>query len=158
MTTAISRPIAVAVPDPDGPGWRLHSACRNVDPELFWPVGNTAAAIAQAKEAKAVCRGCTVRVQCLRWALDSGEDTGVAGGMSARERRALHHRPAKWSDRDAKMDVLLRYGRAELEALAAEGHSPSVIASRLGATTQVVTFALEDLAAQNASAGKGCAA
>ena len=33
--------------------WRSKAACLSVDPELFFPIGNTGPAIAQAAEAKA---------------------------------------------------------------------------------------------------------
>ncbi len=72
--------------------WRSYAACRDVDPELFCPIGNTGTALIQIEEAKQVCRGCQVREECLRWALDSGEDSGVWGGLSEDERRALKRR------------------------------------------------------------------
>jgi WhiB family redox-sensing transcriptional regulator len=36
--------------------WRHHAACREVDPELFFPIGNTGPALLQIEEAKRVCR------------------------------------------------------------------------------------------------------
>jgi WhiB family transcriptional regulator, redox-sensing transcriptional regulator len=72
--------------------WRNHAACRDVDPELFFPIGNTGPAVIQIEEAKQVCRRCQVREECLRWALDSGQDSGVWGGLSEDERRALKRR------------------------------------------------------------------
>ena len=35
--------------------WRDRAACLDVDPELFFPIGNTGPALAQIEEAKAVC-------------------------------------------------------------------------------------------------------
>jgi len=75
--------------------WRHRSACLDEDPELFFPIGNTGPAILQIEEAKAVCRRCEVREQCLSWALESGQDHGVWGGMSEDERRALKRRTAR---------------------------------------------------------------
>jgi WhiB family redox-sensing transcriptional regulator len=75
--------------------WRHHSACLDEDPELFFPIGNTGPAILQIEEAKVVCRRCDVRDQCLQWALESGQDHGVWGGMSEDERRALKRRNAR---------------------------------------------------------------
>ena len=51
--------------------------------------------IAQAAEAKAVCRECTVQAICLQWALDNNQDSGVWGGMSEEERRSLKRRAAR---------------------------------------------------------------
>ena len=59
--------------------WRHESACRDEDPELFFPIGNTGPAILQIEEAKQVCRRCEVREQCLAWALEAGRSmTGFA--------------------------------------------------------------------------------
>ena len=52
-------------------------------------------AIAQIEEAKAVCRRCEVIDTCLKWAIESGQDAGVWGGMSEDERRALKRRNAR---------------------------------------------------------------
>ena len=56
--------------------WRHQSACREEDPELFFPVGNTGPAITQIEEAKKVCNRCVVKEACLAWALESGQDAG----------------------------------------------------------------------------------
>lgn len=72
--------------------WRHRAACRDVDPELFFPIGNTGPAILQIEEAKQVCRRCDVSDACLRWALESGQESGVWGGMGEDERRALRRR------------------------------------------------------------------
>lgn len=75
--------------------WRHRAACRDVDPELFFPIGNTGPAILQIEEAKQVCRRCDVNDACLRWALESGQDSGVWGAMGEDERRALKRRTAR---------------------------------------------------------------
>ncbi|MFD0683018.1 WhiB family transcriptional regulator [Actinomadura fibrosa] len=75
--------------------WRHRAACRDVDPELFFPIGNTGPAILQIEEAKQVCKRCDVTDACLRWALESGQDSGVWGGMGEDERRALKRRTAR---------------------------------------------------------------
>jgi WhiB family redox-sensing transcriptional regulator len=49
----------------------------------------------QIEQAKAVCRRCPVSQQCLAWALESGQDAGVWGGLSEDERRALKRRNAR---------------------------------------------------------------
>ena len=69
--------------------WRDHAACRNTDPELFFPIGTTGPALRQIGEAKRICRACPVRAQCLAWALDNGITDGVWGGTTEDERRAI---------------------------------------------------------------------
>jgi WhiB family transcriptional regulator, redox-sensing transcriptional regulator len=88
--------------------WRHEAACREVDPELFFPIGNTGPALLQIEEAKQVCRRCSVMDECLRWAIDSGQDAGVWGGMSEDERRALKRRTIRLR---ARAHVLPARGR-----------------------------------------------
>ena len=75
--------------------WRHRAICRDEDPELFFPIGNTGPAMLQIEQAKAVCRRCPVIQECLTWALESGQDAGVWGGLSEDERRALKRRNAR---------------------------------------------------------------
>lgn len=84
--------------------WRHHAACRNSDPELFFPVGNTGPALLQIEDAKAVCRRCDVVDQCLEWALETGQDAGVWGNASEDERRAMKRRAARARSRMATQD------------------------------------------------------
>ena len=60
--------------------WRDQAACRDIDPELFFPIGNAGPALVQIGQAKQVCGQCPVRVPCLEWALESGQEAGVWGG------------------------------------------------------------------------------
>lgn len=75
--------------------WRDRAACLEEDPELFFPIGNTGPATLQIEEAKTVCARCDVVETCLNWAIESGQDSGVWGGMSEDERRALKRRKAR---------------------------------------------------------------
>jgi WhiB family redox-sensing transcriptional regulator len=70
-------------------GWRHQAACVDEDPELFFPVGTTGPAVAQAERAKAVCRVCPVAADCLDWALETSQDAGIWGGLDEEERRRL---------------------------------------------------------------------
>lgn len=72
--------------------WRHLAACREEDPELFFPIGTTGPALLQVEQAKAVCRSCSVIDDCLSWAMESGQDSGVWGGLSEEERFALKRR------------------------------------------------------------------
>ena len=47
--------------------WRHEALCRDEDPELFFPVGNSGPALAQIASAKLVCNRCPVTNQCLAW-------------------------------------------------------------------------------------------
>lgn len=69
--------------------FRTRAICKDEDPELFFPVGNTGPALAQIAEAKRVCLRCPVTSECLAWALEKGQDAGVWGAMSEDERRQL---------------------------------------------------------------------
>jgi WhiB family redox-sensing transcriptional regulator len=73
-------------PDDDatGGGWQDRALCAQTDPEAFFPEkgGST-------REAKMVCRGCDVRVECLEYALAHDERFGIWGGLSERERRRM---------------------------------------------------------------------
>lgn len=70
--------------------FREFALCRDVDPELFFPVAvpGSPAYDGQVARAKAVCADCPVRAECLAFALDAIDD-GVAGGLDAAERAAL---------------------------------------------------------------------
>ena len=74
--------------------WREHALCRDTDPELFFPVGTTGSALVQIAEAKRVCAECAARVECLDFALTTNQDSGIWGGLSEEERRAIRRRRA----------------------------------------------------------------
>ncbi|MFI5735861.1 WhiB family transcriptional regulator [Kribbella sp. NPDC051587] len=70
-------------------GWILAAACREEDPELFFPIGTTGPSLLQAEAAKRVCARCPVQPDCLDWALETGQDAGIWGGTTDTERRLL---------------------------------------------------------------------
>jgi WhiB family redox-sensing transcriptional regulator len=72
--------------DAAGIDWRHYAACRDVDPDLFFPLGTGGASLPQIEQAKQVCRTCPVSKACLRWALDNTAG-GVWGGTTEEERR-----------------------------------------------------------------------
>jgi WhiB family redox-sensing transcriptional regulator len=76
----------------DKADWRQRAACRNLSPDLFFPVGSSGAALAQIEKAKQICRSCPSRAQCLEFALTSNQESGVWGGTSEEERRLLRKR------------------------------------------------------------------
>ena len=73
-------------------GWRARAACRDVDPELFFPTAESGPVRdAQVTAAKTVCAGCPVRAECLAEAL-ARIPYGIAGGLTEQERTRLRRR------------------------------------------------------------------
>lgn len=64
--------------------WASQALCAQADPYLFY--SDSPNAIAQAK---AICRRCPVRSECLAHAIKTREDYGVWGGLDRDERRRL---------------------------------------------------------------------
>ena len=64
--------------------WMQTGACREEDPDLFFPErgGDFAAP-------KEVCARCDVKDECLTYAMDNHIQFGIWGGTSERERRKL---------------------------------------------------------------------
>lgn len=75
---------------PEGESWQDYGNCLGVDPDLFFPERG-----ASTREAKEVCRGCPVKVDCLEFALVNGEKFGIWGGYSERERRRMRRQRAQ---------------------------------------------------------------
>jgi WhiB family redox-sensing transcriptional regulator len=69
--------------------WQQDAVCREVDPELFFPLGEGGAAAVQAEEAKAVCHTCPVMGACLDSALAHGNPEGIWGGTTETERKSI---------------------------------------------------------------------
>lgn len=70
--------------------WRDRARCAGLDTELFFPLSDGA----ERPEVEGVlryCHGCPVRIECLTWALEHGED-GIWGGTTARQREAMRKR------------------------------------------------------------------
>lgn len=60
--------------------WRSDAACREVDPELFFPTMGDGMKLA-AKQAKNICKSCPVQDACLDEALANDEKYGIFGGV-----------------------------------------------------------------------------
>ena len=56
--------------------WRDRAACRDADPDLFFPLLGES-----ADPARAICAACAVRAECLTLARARGEQFGVWGGV-----------------------------------------------------------------------------
>lgn len=66
--------------------WLDAGACRNEDPELFFPITSSGPSAEQIEAAKAVCQRCGVQDQCLHYALESHQSYGIWGGTSEEDR------------------------------------------------------------------------
>jgi WhiB family redox-sensing transcriptional regulator len=72
--------------------WWTRAACASADPELFFPISHSGAALRQVARAKAICACCPIQPECLSYALGAGSIQGVWGGMTEAERRRLARR------------------------------------------------------------------
>jgi len=72
--------------------WLDYAACRDSDPDLFFPATDVSPGRAQVEAAKKVCRPCPVKGTCLSRALDYGPEAGIWGGTTEAERRLLRRR------------------------------------------------------------------
>jgi len=64
--------------------WQDEANCKGANADLFFPERG-----ASTRSAKAICRECEVRADCLEFAIVTGEKFGIWGGMSERERRRV---------------------------------------------------------------------
>ncbi len=77
----------------DADEWRKLAACKDTEPDLFFPVGTTGLAIDQIEAAKQVCYKCEVIEPCLDFAIATNQESGIWGGTSEEER---HHLRKVW--------------------------------------------------------------
>jgi hypothetical protein len=82
-----------SVPDtaPRPTDWLSKAPCK-ADPEAMFPRSTSLEGI---QKAKAFCRRCTAVDRCLQWALETGEEHGVWGGLTEEERRTRRRRAAR---------------------------------------------------------------
>lgn len=78
-------------------GWQFEARCRGSDANLFFTpthLEDKEERTAREGQAKAICSACTVRNQCLEFALATRESHGIWGGLNELERRHLITRKA----------------------------------------------------------------
>jgi hypothetical protein len=61
--------------------WRSQAACVGYPMDMFFDVMQDG-----GRSAKSVCDTCPVQFECLEWSCDTGEQHGIFGGKSPRER------------------------------------------------------------------------
>ncbi|MCW2527286.1 MAG: WhiB family regulatory protein [Pseudonocardiales bacterium] len=71
--------------------WQSRAACRGADTSLFFHPFNERGTDRRRRErnAKAICGGCPVKVECLQWALSVHEPYGTWGGLTVGEREEI---------------------------------------------------------------------
>ena len=74
--------------------WRNQAICRDTDPDLFFPIGTTGQALVQIDRAKEVCDVCPVKADCLDYALETNQDSGIWGGLDEEQRRNIRRQAA----------------------------------------------------------------
>lgn len=68
--------------------WMDEAACAKIGaPDLWFP--HPGQVSTESRAVVDVCRGCPVRLDCLQFALDNGEQHGIWGGLTVTERDQL---------------------------------------------------------------------
>ena len=75
----------------DLPDWYDDAACLGADADLFFPTqgGNSRDGRSRTEQAREICAGCPVIVECLAYAQADKIPFGIWGGTSPRERMKL---------------------------------------------------------------------
>ena len=66
--------------------WRDSAKCRGISPDFFFPFASDEVRVA---EAKSFCADCSVRSECLDFAITTRQEHGVWGGASEKDRRRI---------------------------------------------------------------------
>ena len=108
--------------------WQRDAACRDADPELFFPEVESGMH-ERITQAKRICFDCPVLVECGTYARERNEPFGIWGGQ------AEHHRPGRGRARASRT----RQDRDnEIGHLSRAGLSAEQIANRLGIARRTV--------------------
>lgn len=70
------------------------ASCATADPEAFFLDGPPTV---ESRLAQKICSMCPEQEPCLQWALDTGEEYGIWGGVQPRDRRAMRYARQKAS-------------------------------------------------------------
>jgi WhiB family redox-sensing transcriptional regulator len=71
--------------------WKERAACAGYPSNVFFPMGDAHPGL--VARAKAVCRECPVSEECLEFAFETNQVSGIWGGTTEEERRSLRR---KW--------------------------------------------------------------
>jgi WhiB family redox-sensing transcriptional regulator len=70
-----------------GTDWLSEARCHDRETEIFFVRGAS-----KARRAQNICDHCTVRDECLEYAMEQDIEFGVWGGLTERQRRSLGRR------------------------------------------------------------------
>jgi hypothetical protein len=70
-------------------------ACLDADPDLFFPEDDDPKYLATVQAAKAVCMGCSIKFECLEYALSDSSLLGVWGGTDHNDRKRIRRRASR---------------------------------------------------------------
>ena len=68
------------------PAWMADAACIGLDPEAFFPETTD-----DSQYVRRVCQRCRVRPECADWAIAIPDQLGIAGGLTARQRKDIRN-------------------------------------------------------------------
>ncbi|MFF6994934.1 WhiB family transcriptional regulator [Streptomyces sp. NPDC008313] len=143
--------------------WVERAACRDADPEIFFPPAGGTDDNDRESSAKRLCARCPVAEHCLHEALLHEESTGIWGGLNVRERRELLRVAGTLDAVGPELATSLAEGARHISApvrerpayvwfLHRQGWSPGRIAGVLG-----LTFGQVQQAWHTARSASGCA-
>ena len=79
-------------PGMDEPSRYANARCKDVDPEVFFPVenkGNSKSENTEVKFAKKICAECEHETECAAWAILRPYVVGIWGGTTGYDRRRI---------------------------------------------------------------------
>jgi WhiB family redox-sensing transcriptional regulator len=78
--------------------WQARASCRGPQADVFFPpsrVERKEERLMRERAAKSICRTCTVKHECLEYALRIREPHGIWGGLNEAERKQALEHPTK---------------------------------------------------------------
>lgn len=96
--------------------WRK-AACKDIDPETFFPISETGLSELEVVKAKKICGGCAIAQACLEWAVITGEPGGIWGGQTESERRKAGYGVSANALTHKEMGIELDAVRAQRDAI-----------------------------------------
>jgi WhiB family redox-sensing transcriptional regulator len=90
--------------------WQDKAACSGMNRDWFFPEPD----VLPAPEAAAACRRCSVRDECLAWALETGQEFGIWGGLTEEQRRKISTTRSRVRCPDCRSESIIDLGRSEV--------------------------------------------